>query len=197
MDINSTLTKRFYLATDVVDYHHPDVKNLAIKLSGNSKPVEQVAQDCFEWVRDHIAHTMDIKRSEVSCSASQVLQLGHGFCYAKSHLLAALLRANGIATGFCYQRLADDMCGFGLHGFNAVYLPTLGWYRVDARGNKQGVNAQFIPPKEQLAFTNHAKGEVDYGMILAEPWPTVVHALQNMNNAQILANKLPDKLSMG
>jgi len=197
MDINSTLTKSFFVATDVVDYDHPTVKKLAKKLSGNNKPVEQVAQTCFEWVRDHIAHTMDVNRSEVGCSASQVLQLGHGFCYAKSHLLAALLRANGIATRFCYQRLSDDLCGFGLHGFNAIYLPTCGWYRVDARGNKQGVNAQFIPPKEQLAFTNHAKGEVDYEMILAEPWPTVVYALQNANNAQFLAKQLPDRLSMG
>ena len=197
MDIYSTLTKSFYTATDVVNYDHPDVQNLATELSVNSNSIEEVAQNCFEWVRDYIAHTMDARRSEVTCSASQVLQLGHGFCYAKSHLLAALLRANGIATGFCYQRLADDLCGFGLHGFNAVYLPTLGWYRVDVRGNKQGVNAQFIPPKEQLAFTNHAKGEVDYGMILAEPWPTVVHALQNASNSQILAKELPDKLSMG
>ena len=197
MDINSILTKRFYAATDVVDYHHPPVKKLAKKLSENSKSVEQVAQNCFEWVRDHIAHTMDVKRSEVSCSASQVLQLGHGFCYAKSHLLAALLRANGIATGFCYQRLADELCGFGLHGFNAIYLPTYGWYRVDARGNKQGINAQFIPPKEQLAYTNHADGEIDYGIILAEPWPTVVRALQYACNAPLLATQLPGRISMG
>ncbi|MBI2949982.1 MAG: hypothetical protein HYY23_20300 [Verrucomicrobia bacterium] len=41
-----------------------------------------------------------------------------GFCYAKSHLLAALLRARGIPAALCYQRLAFDAAGsaFCLHG---------------------------------------------------------------------------------
>jgi transglutaminase-like putative cysteine protease len=35
---------------------------------------------------------------------------------------------------------------------NALYLPDYGWYRVDARGNKPGVAAEFCPPTEKLAF---------------------------------------------
>lgn len=64
-----------------------------------------------------------------------------GFCYAKSHLLAALLRANGIAAGLCYQRLSVNGGGtpYCLHGLNAVFLKDFGWYRVDARGNKPGI----------------------------------------------------------
>ncbi len=185
------------MATEVIDYHHPDVQNIAKKLSRKTDHLVQTVQNCFEWVRDNIAHTMDVQRSEVSCTASQVVQLGHGFCYAKSHLLAALLRANGIAAGFCYQRLADDDNGFVLHGFNAAYLPEYGWYRMDARGNKPGVNAQFSPPNEQLAFSNHGKGEIDYELILAEPWPTVVRALQCEGSAQYLATHLPEKITMG
>ena len=44
-----------------------------------------------------------------------------GICYAKSHLLAAILRANLFPTGFCYQRLVlDDKTDsrFVLHGLN-------------------------------------------------------------------------------
>jgi len=197
MDSHNTLTKRFYLETEIIDYSHPDVQIIAKQLAGSSGNVMQIAQNCFEWVRDHIAHTMDVQRAEVGCSASGVLHLGHGFCYAKSHLLAALLRANGIASGFCYQRLSDDLSGFCLHGFNAVYLPAYGWYRMDARGNKPGINAQFDPPSEQLAYTNHGKGEIDYGLILAEPWPTVVRALHNETNAHVLATQLPEKITMG
>jgi transglutaminase-like putative cysteine protease len=33
-----------------------------------------------------------------------------------------------------------------------VYLKDYGWYRIDARGNKAGVDAQFTPPHEKLAF---------------------------------------------
>jgi len=36
----------------------------------------------------------------VTCKASDVLIYGTGYCYAKSHLLAALLRANAIPAGF-------------------------------------------------------------------------------------------------
>ena len=35
---------------------------------------------------------------------------------------------------------------FCLHGFNALYLPDYYWYRVEARGNKPGVDAEFCPP---------------------------------------------------
>ena len=50
----------------------------------------------FEWVRDEIPHSKDISSDIVSCTASEVLKAGTGICFAKSHLLAALLRANGI-----------------------------------------------------------------------------------------------------
>lgn len=45
------------------------------------------------------------KDKRVTCSASDVLQHRSGICYAKSNLLAALLRKEGIPTRFCYQRL--------------------------------------------------------------------------------------------
>jgi len=43
------------------------------------------------------------QRDVVTCSASEVLREGTGICFAKSHLLAALLRAVGIPAGLCYQ----------------------------------------------------------------------------------------------
>lgn len=111
---------------------------------------------CFEFVRDEIFHSNDHKMNPVTVIASDVLKYKTGYCYAKSHLLAALLRANNIHTGLCYQRLTvnDDGSGskYCLHGLNAVYLENSGWYRLDPRGNKEGVNSQFSPPKEQVAF---------------------------------------------
>lgn len=60
--------------------------------------------------------------------ASEVLLEGTGFCYAKCQLLVAMLRANGIPAGFCYQRLMRDDTGttFVLHGLAAVHLPETG-----------------------------------------------------------------------
>jgi len=62
-----------------------------------------------------------------------------------------------------------------LHGFNAVYLPEVGWYRVDARGNRQGVSV--TPPLEQLAFKIQFSEEADFQDIFPEPL-RVVEALQ-------------------
>ena len=90
---------------------------------------------------------MDIQSTNVTCKASDVLKERQGICYAKSHLLAALLRAQGVPTGFCYQRLllgatAED--GHCIHGLNAVYIDTeQRWVRLDARGNKPDVRAEF------------------------------------------------------
>lgn len=190
------INKRYLAHSEVVDWNKPEIRKLAGQLQD---PMDSLvtARNCFEWVRDEIRHSMDAGLSQVTCSASEVLQHGHGFCYAKSHLLTALLRANGIPAGFSYQRLSDDLSGFCLHGFNGLYLQDMGWYRVDARGNKPGVDAQFNPPQEQLAFTNHLPGEVDYGIILSEPWPTVIHALREISSVQELATRLPNKLMMG
>ena len=48
---------------------------------------------------------------------------------------------------------------------NAVFLPGIGWYRVDARGNREGVDARFTPPQEQLAFEIRLPQEADFSNI--------------------------------
>ena len=193
--MNDTVYHQYYLEhTEIIDWQNPNVRALASRLSDQRGSVF-TARNCFEWVRDEVRHSLDEELRLVTCSASRVLEEGHGLCYAKSHLLAALLRANGIAAGFSYQRLQDGPDGYCLHGFNGLYLPEIGWYRVDARGNKPGVNARFDPPQEHLAFSNTAAGEIDYGMILPKPWPTVVRVLHSRGDLTQL--KLPDKIVMG
>ena len=153
-------------ASEIVNFHHPKVMAKSMELAqscDNSDHVKEVACACFEWVRDHIQHSGDAKLAGNACSASEVLMSGNGWCFGKSHLLAALLRANGIPAAFCYQRVRkDDAGGFTLHGLNSIFLPKHGWYRVDPRGNKLGVDAQFTPPREQLAWSTEGEGEIDF-----------------------------------
>ena len=125
-----------------------------------------------------------------------------GFCYAKSHLLAALLRANGIPAGFCYQRLSIDGAGppFCLHGFNAVLLPAHGWYRMDARGNKvcadgSIVDAQFTPGIERLAFPIQFAGEATFPEIHALPLAIVVETLKRFSSVADVYENLPDEVA--
>jgi transglutaminase-like putative cysteine protease len=187
-----------FLADDaVIDWKHPDVLALARELGGPDGPAA-VASRCFLWVRDEVRHSVDHQDQIVTCAASDVLRHRTGFCYAKSHLLAALLRANQIPAGFVYQRLSVGDSGppFCLHGLNAVFLPETGWYRVDARGDRPGIVTRFTPPTEVLAFKPSAPGETTFEGIFPTPLPIVVAALRRDRTvAEVLAN-LPDCLSM-
>ncbi|MDC3961041.1 transglutaminase family protein [Polyangium jinanense] len=182
-----------YLATtDIIDWQHPEVAALSAALAkGATGPVE-TARRCFTWVRDEVRHTLDIQAGPLTCTASEVLRHRVGFCYAKSHLLAALLRANGLPAGLCYQRLAHES-GFCLHGFNAVHLPGLGWYRIDARGNKPGIDTVFEPPSVRLAYAATAPGEATDPTVYAHPLPVVVAKLRAHADWQSFAADLPDQ----
>jgi len=187
--------KEYLEATEYIDWQQPDVLAKAQSLAVGKETDEAIAKACFEFVRDEIKHSWDFKLNPLTCKASDVLAHGTGYCYAKSHLLAALLRANNIPTGLCYQRLTiGDVPPFCLHGLNAVYLKNHGWYRIDARGNKEGVNAQFCPPEELLAFPILSKGEADLPEIWSEPLPVIVEALTQNPDIFAVANNLPDIL---
>lgn len=184
--------------TEIIDWNHPAVLAKSREMAQDATTKSELARCCFEWVRDKIKHIVDHNIQTVTCTASEVLQDGSGICYAKSHLLAALLRANNIQSGFCYQRLSRDDNGapYCLHGLNAVYLPDIGWFRIDCRGNKPGVNAQFSPPREQLAFSVELDGEIDFRTVLADPLPTVVKALTRFKTKNELWDNLPDAIAL-
>lgn len=186
--------EQYLSASKYIDFDSDEVLAAASALAAGAKSETDLVRACFEFVRDEIHHSSDFKLNPVTCKASDVLRHQTGYCYAKSHLLAALLRANGIPAGLCYQRLSVGGNGapFCLHGLNAVWLREFGWCRIDARGNKPGVEAQFDPPWEALAFLTNEPGECDLPEIWAEPLPVIIDALERYDSfEQVLAN-LPD-----
>jgi len=182
---------RYLAQSRYIDFDDPEVAALAARLAGEADSETDLARRCFLFVRDRIRHSWDVRQNPVTCRASEVLRHGTGYCYAKSHLLAALLRANGIPAGLCYQRLSVHDSGppYCLHGLNAVYLSDHGWYRIDARGNKPGVAAAFCPPREVLAFALGEENERDLPEIWPEPLPVVVEVLERYDDvAQVFAH---------
>ncbi|KHF39375.1 transglutaminase-like domain-containing protein [Halalkalibacter okhensis] len=164
----------YLLEINEVNYSHPLIKEKAAQLFLTAQTDIEKAEIAFTFVRDEIAHSWDIQGKEVTCQASDVLKYQEGICYAKSNLLASLLRSQGIPTGFCYQRLMlfdTPEKGYCLHALNAVYLKSLNkWIRLDARGNKPGVDAQFSIDEEKLAFlVNEKFDEKDYSIIFVKP----------------------------
>jgi transglutaminase-like putative cysteine protease len=189
-----------YLAPcQYIDFDHLLVAERAAALASGAGSKIEIARRCFEFVRDEIRHSWDFRQNPVTCRASEVLLQGTGYCYAKSHLLAALLRANGIPAGLCYQRLpvGDSGAPYCLHGLNAVFLEAFGWYRLDARGNKPGINAQFCPPREVLAFSTDNGEARDLPEIWAEPLSVVTAVLERYSDVAQVHADLPDVVLWG
>ena len=155
--------------------------------AGHASPVE-IARQCFVWVRDQISHSVDYQLNPVTCVASDAPKRELAFAMPKNHLLVALCRANGIPAGLCYQRLQMDAQppSYCLHGLAAILLPQHGRYRVDPRGNRAGIDAQFTPPAEQLAFAVEQPGEADFQAAYPDPLPIVVAALQTAPTTEAL-----------
>ena len=176
-----------YLTGDeVIDLAHPSIRRFAGTLRAEHADDVSFARAAFEYVRDGVRHSWDVQDPRVTVSASETLREGVGLCFAKAHLLAALLRTEGIPAGLCYQRLTDDGSTFNMHGLVAVHLQG-SWHRQDPRGNKPGVDAQFSLTTEQLAWPVATElGEHDYPQLLVSPHPDVVRALRGATDALAL-----------
>lgn len=189
-----------YLAeSPVIDFYHPEIIALSEHLRRTAATELDLVRSIYEFVRDQISHSADIAEKIVACTASEVLKARQGICFAKSHLLAALLRHNRIPAGFCYQllRLNDDTSTLVLHGLNAVYpARERRWIRLDARGNRPGVNAQLCVLKEKLAFpVREELGETDFPMIYESSDPNVLAAYAQSRTFEELWSNLPSNIS--
>ncbi|MEU3405904.1 transglutaminase family protein [Streptomyces sp. NPDC006670] len=187
-----------YLASsEAIDHWHPLVQETADTLWASTGDAYSYAEAAFELVRDTIPHSADSGDPRVTWRASDVLATRNGICYAKSHALVALLRAQGIPAGLCYQLLGeDDGSGLAIHGLVALRLPGREeWSRVDARGNKPGVDARFSLDREQLAFPVRPElGEIDYPGLYDAPHPATLKVLQESADRPELWRNLPTSL---
>ena len=126
-------------------------------------------------------------------------RLRPGFCYAKSHLLTALLRANSPCPG----RLCLSAAGPGRARRHLLpprtecrVVPDVGWYRLDPRGNREGLRAGLDPPREVLPFPCVVPGEQLFLGIWAEPFQGVVDALRRHRTRAELETNLPDAIDL-
>ena len=185
-----------YLGADSeIESTQPEIVELAGDLRRSNPRDEAFARAAFEWVRDEVRHSVDAQDPRVTLTATEVLHERVGLCYAKSHLLAALLRAEGIPAGLCYQRLGNEHDGFAVHGLIACYLDGA-WHRQDPRGNKPGLDAQFSVEGERLAYKVDADaGEVDYPTVYPQPAREVIQALSSVDDVlELCRGGLPSKL---
>lgn len=177
----------------IIDWSAPLIRAKIQEFKSQATDDQKQAELAFEFTRDKIKHSFDHPAcTAVTITAEDALLKKEGICFAKAHLLASFLRGMGIPAGFCYQLKNNAKAGYVLHGLNAIYLEEAGWFRVDPRGNKTGINAQFSTEKEQLAYPiDPAKGEKDYPYIFPEPLTMVIDAMKNSKDAQALFYNRP------
>jgi len=184
-----------YLGSDeAIDVEHEQIVATAAGMRTGDDVT--FARTAFEFVRDEIAHSLDARDRRVTWRASDVLRTRTGLCFAKAHLLVALLRAGGVEAGLCYQRLSDDAGGFVLHGLAAVLLEDH-WVRLDPRGNRPGVEVEFSATEDRLAYRARPElGEVDYLTVYPSPHPTVLRALRSHDDCIAMCEQggLPSSL---
>ena len=190
MHTESNNLEDYLKKSEVINYDHRLIVEKCLELQKGTDDEISLIKKVYEFVRDEIHHSGDIGAQEVTCTASEVLEAGHGMCCAKAHLFAAMLRFFGIPAGFCYQKLSSsqDVNKKFLHGLNAVYLKDLNrWIRLDARGNKPGCDARFSIYEEKISRpVNKELGEEDSPVIFMEPNPIVVELLKKSKDMKEL-----------
>lgn len=192
--------EEYLSSSEYIDRMHPAIISAAEAFQDRAVGEADLVQLIYEYVRDEIKHSWDVQDGRVTRKASEVLEQKVGICWAKSNLLAALLRACGIPAGICYQRLTlgdTPETGFCIHSLNAVYIKSIGkWIRLDARGSAGVPNAGFSLEREQLEFrVNREIGEVDYNKVYAHPMPRLMKVLEENEDAlEMYEHRLPDTL---
>lgn len=179
-----------------IRFDTPLVREKIREIESRAASKRERAKLAFETARDEIQHSFDTNSKLITIGAEDALQKKEGICFAKSHLLATLLRGMGIPAGFCYQRVLRKgtvESGYALHGLNAVYLEDTGWFRVDPRGNKPGIDSQFTTDVEKLAYPiRESLGEKDYPEVYATPLPSVIQAMEQSEDCQALFYNRPE-----
>ena len=169
---------------------------MSSSLSGIESKVDK-AKAAYYYVRDQIPHSFDCKAVVITTKASEVLPYQTGICHAKANLLAALLRPQGIPVGFCFQHLTlldDDSMGYCVHCYNAIFIENH-WIKVDARGNTNGIKAEFSLVEPILAFPNRNQfDEYFWAGIYAEPHKATMSMLENSHNIEAVLRNIPDHI---
>lgn len=180
--------------TDIIDFDNPLIEEAAEQLTYGLKDSLSKARAIYYFVKDQIFHSFKISATSVPVTASEVLDTGHGICYAQAHLLAALMRISKIPTGLCYQICYDQEDDrLIVHGFNAIYIKELEkWIRLDAsREDTWQFNSETESP---ILLINNGIGEQDDNIIYSSPKKRIIKVLHTAQSVNELRQILPTKL---
>ena len=189
------IMQKFLNESKYVDYSNEIIQAKVKELFSDNMDDVEKTQIAYYFVRDEIPHSFDCNATVITAKASDVLKSKTGICHAKANLLAALLRSQNIPVGFCFEHITlakDDSMGYCVHAYNAVYLDGH-WIKLDARGNKEGVNAQFSLKNPILAYPPRTQyDEYFFQGIYANPHQATMDMLENASCLQDIMDNIPE-----
>ena len=188
--------EKFLQEDDYVDFMELTLSREIQNAIGDCETDEERVRVAYEAVRDQIDNVFDIDAIGSPAKASRVIRDRMGCCHAKANLLAAMLRFYKIPVGFCYQRInMGDGLGYHLHCYNAVYLNGR-WIKLDARGNREGINAEFSLDEPKLAFeVDEELGESDIKEIFASPDLDCMNVIEKADDIEDVMFGLPENIT--
>lgn len=110
---------------------NPDIRSLAVSLVRNLPAKDSIAEiiNVFEYVRDNIRYTADVRDVETVSTPDTILSTGVGDCDDMSLLIATLLESIGFNTRFVAIGLSEP--GYFEHVVAQVALNG-NWITLDA-----------------------------------------------------------------
>jgi hypothetical protein len=186
---------KFLQEDQYIDYNSNIIQNKVKELFTSDMTEIKKTNLAYEFVKDEIPHSFKCNAKIITARASDVLIFKTGICHAKANLLAALLRSQGILTGFCFQHITlveDDTLGYCVHAYNAIYINNK-WIKLDVSGINQGVNALFSTEAPILAFQNHKEyDEYFFDGIFANPHIDTMQMLEKAKSLQDILDNIPE-----
>jgi transglutaminase-like putative cysteine protease len=158
--------KKTLKETYFCDYNHPEIQNLAKKLSEQTSDPIEIAKKTFYYVRDNIVTGYDLYKIK----ASDILKKGYGICWGKSSLLIALLRYNKIEAQFgtipVHRKFIGPLIGNFYHLANSPYnhcvvhaLLNDRWTILDPVLDKKPYETFFVPKNVQWGIDWNGKDD--------------------------------------
>lgn len=187
--------KDFLKEDQYIDYSSETIQNNITELFTSDMTEIEKIKVAYEFVRDEIPHSFTCNANAITARATDVLLYKTGICHSKANLLAALLRSQGIPTGFCFQHITlveDDSLGYCVHAYNAAFVNNK-WLKLDASGSKHGAKLQFSTDEPILQFQNRKEyNEYFFDGIFANPHKETMLMLENAKSLQDIRDNIPE-----
>ena len=103
--LQSSNLSEYLECSEVIDCINTEIQEISQNLAQSADNEIEMVRGVYVFVMDEINHSSDVGETRITYMSSDVLKYKHGLCFAKSHLLAAILRNLNVPTGFVIKYL--------------------------------------------------------------------------------------------